>query len=60
MGVGTKHRQQQAADLCKQHLREKQKDKLGLVNEYWKEEERIRTSHGGANFQTKSESRLIG
>jgi hypothetical protein len=34
MGVGTKHRQQQAADLCKQHLREKHKDKLVLVEEF--------------------------
>jgi hypothetical protein len=34
MSLGTKHRQQQTADLCKQHLRDKQKDKLSLVNEF--------------------------
>jgi hypothetical protein len=34
MSVGTKHRQQQTADLCKQHLREKYQDKLALVNEF--------------------------
>lgn len=31
MGLGTKHRQQQTADLCKQHLRAKQHP---LVNEF--------------------------
>jgi hypothetical protein len=34
MGLGTKHRQQQTADLCKKHLRERHNDKLALVNEF--------------------------
>ena len=29
MGLGTKNRQKQIAELCKQHLREKYLDKLG-------------------------------
>ena len=34
MGLGTKNRQKQTADLCKQHLREKYTDKLQLVEEF--------------------------
>ena len=34
MSVGTKHRHQQTADMCKGHLLEKHKDKLALVNEF--------------------------
>jgi len=34
MALGTKHRQKQTADLCKQHLREKYPDKLALVEEF--------------------------
>ena len=34
MGLGTKHRQKQTADLCKLHLREKYPDKLTLVEEF--------------------------
>ena len=34
MSLGTKHRQQQSADVCKQHLREKHRDKLVLVEEF--------------------------
>jgi len=34
MGLGTKHRQRQTADICKQHLREKYPDKLELVEEF--------------------------
>ena len=34
MALGTKNRQKQTADLCKQHLREKYPDKLGLVEEF--------------------------
>jgi hypothetical protein len=34
MGLGTKNRQKQTADSCKQHLREKYRDKLGLVEEF--------------------------
>jgi hypothetical protein len=32
MGLGTKNRQKQTADICKQHLREKYRDQLGLVD----------------------------
>jgi hypothetical protein len=34
MALGTKNRQKQTADLCKQHLREKYLDKLGLLEEF--------------------------
>jgi hypothetical protein len=34
MGLGTKNRQKQTADICKQHLREKYWDKPQLVEEY--------------------------
>src|SRR5215467_2195484 len=34
MGLVTKHRQKQTADICKQHLREKYPDKLRLVEEF--------------------------
>ena len=34
MGLGTKNRQKQTADICKQYLREKYPDKLGLVEEF--------------------------
>ena len=34
MALGTKNRQKQTADICKQHLREKYPDKLGLVEEF--------------------------
>jgi len=34
MAVGTKHRQQQTADLCKEHLRLKNPSNLGLVDEF--------------------------
>ena len=34
MGLGTKNRQKQTAELCKQHLRQKHPDKLGLEEEF--------------------------
>jgi hypothetical protein len=34
MGLGTKNRQKQTAELCKEHLREKYRDKLALVEEF--------------------------
>ena len=34
MGLGTKNRQKQTAELCKQHLRQRYPDKLGLVEEF--------------------------
>ena len=33
MGLGTKNRQKQTADICKPHLREKYRDKLALVED---------------------------
>ena len=34
MSLGTKNRQKQTADLCKQHLRQKYPDKLQLAEEF--------------------------
>jgi hypothetical protein len=34
MGLGTKSRQKQTADICKQHLREKYPDQQALVEEF--------------------------
>ena len=34
MALGTKNRQKQTAELCKQHQRQKYPDKLGLVEEF--------------------------
>ena len=34
MGLGTKNRQKQTADIRKQHLREKYRDQRGLVEEF--------------------------
>jgi hypothetical protein len=34
MSCGIKHRQQQTANACKQHLREKHMDELALVNDF--------------------------
>ena len=34
MGLGTKNRQKQTAELCKQHMRQKYPDKLGLVEDF--------------------------
>ena len=45
MPVGTKHRQQQTAELCKEHLRQKNASKLGLVEEYISEFEGSGKNH---------------
>jgi hypothetical protein len=37
MGLGTKNRQNQTAEVCKHHLREKYKDHLALVEEFIQE-----------------------
>jgi hypothetical protein len=37
MGLGTKNRQKLTADLCKQHLRDMNPDKLALVEEFIRE-----------------------
>jgi hypothetical protein len=34
MALGTKNRQKQTAEICKQHLREKYRDQAGLVEEF--------------------------
>jgi len=34
MGLGTKNRQKQTAEVCKQHLRQNYKDRLALVEEF--------------------------
>ena len=34
MALGTKNRQKQTAELCKQHLRQKYPDKLALAEEF--------------------------
>jgi hypothetical protein len=34
VGFGTKNRQKQTADVCKQYLREKYRDRLELVEEF--------------------------
>ena len=34
MSLGTKNRQKQTAQLCKEHLRQKYPDKLALVEEF--------------------------
>jgi len=45
MPVGTKHRQQQTAELCKEHLRQKNSSKLGLVEEFISEFEGVGKNH---------------
>jgi len=34
MGLGTKNRQKQTAEVCKNHLRERYRDKMALVEEF--------------------------
>ena len=34
MALGTKNRQRQTAETCKQHLREKYRDRIALVEEF--------------------------
>ena len=41
MGLGTKNRQKQTADICKQQLREKYRDQAGLVEEFISEFEGV-------------------
>ena len=45
MALGTKNRQQQSAEICKQHLREKNPGNLGLVNEFIAEIEGTGKNH---------------
>jgi len=45
MGLGTKNRQNQTAEVCKQHLRDHHKACLGLVEEFISEFEGTGKSH---------------
>lgn len=45
MGLGTKNRQNQTAEICKQHLRDKHKDCLALVEEFIQEFEGTGKNH---------------
>lgn len=45
MGLGTKNRQAQVAEVCKQHLRDKYRDQLGLVEEFIREFEGTGKNH---------------
>ena len=50
MGLGTKNRQKQTAEICKQHLREKYREKLGLVEEFILEIEGTRKNYDVARW----------
>jgi len=50
MALGTKNRQQQAAEVCKQYLREKHPENLGLVEEYIAEIEGTGKNHDVAKW----------
>ena len=50
MSLGTKNRQIQTAELCKQHLREKFQSNLGLVNEFITEIEGTGKNHDVSNW----------
>lgn len=50
MALGTKNRQIQTAELCRQHLREKNQDKLGLVEEFIVEIEGTGKNHDMAKW----------
>ena len=45
MGLGTKNRQNQTAEICKQHLRDQHKDCLALVEEFIHEFEGTGKTH---------------
>jgi len=45
MALGTKNRQQQTAEVCKQHLRENHMRQLGLVEEFIQEIEGTGKNH---------------
>ena len=51
MALGTKNRQQQSAEICKQHLREKYQSDLGLVNEFIGEIEGTGKSHDVSKWE---------
>ena len=45
MGLGTKNRQNQTAEVCKQYLREQHKECLALVEEFIQEVEGTGNTH---------------
>ena|ERR1700719_1391605 len=57
MGLGTKNRQKQTADICKQHLREKYRDQRGLVEEFILEFEGTRENCDVTRWDRFAESR---
>ena len=50
MGLGTKNRQNQTADICKQHLRENNQANLGLVEEFIQEFEGAGKNHDATKW----------
>ena len=50
VGLGTKNRQKQTAEICKQHLREKYREKLGLLEEFILEIEGTRKNYDVARW----------
>jgi hypothetical protein len=50
MALGTKNRQQETAHVCRQHLREKRLDQLGLVEEFIAEIEGTGKNHNVSNW----------
>jgi hypothetical protein len=50
MALGTKNRQNETAQVCKQHLRETQRDKLALVEEFIVEIEGAGKNHDAARW----------
>lgn len=56
MALGTKNRQSQTAELCKQHLRENHTGSLGLVEEYIVEIEGVGKNHNPGNWQQFADS----
>jgi inorganic triphosphatase YgiF len=50
MGLGTKNRQNQTAEVCKQHLRDQYKDQLALVEEFIHEFEGTGKNHDATRW----------
>jgi hypothetical protein len=58
MSIGTKHRLKEAADLCKQHLREKHRDQGVLVEEFITEIEGRESDHTRWSAQFSDQRQL--
>ena len=50
MGLGTKNRQNQTAEVCKQHLRDNNQSNLGLVEEFIHEFEGTGKNHDNTRW----------